>query len=689
MPQKKPRKAQEINDNLQIWENYWKDNKNTYNEYMQFVFGNQWLDEEARVFESYKKIPLTFNKLAPLANHMLGEQRQNTPSLQCTPDETVPERTAEVREALVHDITFDSNSKEVFQIAFQSSIVGGYGAFYLDTEYENEFSFNQVIRIRSQPIPTRCFWDVSASSPCKTDGMYCGFRTRMSRKKFKALYGKDIEQDIPPSSIEDGSVFNDDESVTLVTYWERKYKREKIRQLSNGRTVGEKEFEELERIVVDAAEMLVDNGFPVTVVNERLVPKYKVKKYLFAGEYELEKADFPSEQLPLIFVDQNSFFNKEGTQVCRPFFKDTKDAQRYINYLGTQSAYLVKIGRYDQFLVSKENVRSNDTQQIWRDPSNIQGGLIFDESKSGIIPQQLKPPELSASLIQQYERAERDIQTCTGLYNTFMGDQGNETSKLAIDARTKRGSYNTHVPFDNLNRAIAVCGQIVNEMIPMIYDTERSLMLNMKERGVVPIEINKPLDEYGNEIQHDMTKGRYTIRLLPGPSWEGQKQEALNSMQMVLQNNPQLFNLIADLYVENLPLSNNIELRNRLKTIVPPEIIEAGKTGQPPPPKEAEQDPMVMIKMEELKLKEQDLIQKQQKLQMDAHISAQELELKWQELESSRQKAAAQLQEMEMRFMAENNRTQSNEQISHADNLVRLLTAASSHKSKLHNNKEQ
>lgn len=691
MPRKKPKKAQEIQQKIATWENYWKDNKNTYNEYMQFIWGNQWLDEEARVFETYKKIPLTFNKLAPLANHLLGEQRQNTPSIECVPDNDTPEQTIEVREALIHDITFDSKSKEVFQTAFQSALCGGYGCFYVDTEYENDYSFNQVIRIREEKMPTRAGWDVSAITPCKTDGMHCYLQSRMSRIKFASIYGKDIEESIPPSNIEEGSVFNDDESVTLVTWWERKYKRQKIRQLSDGSTVDEDEFKALERLMIDDNEMLVNaDGMPVTIVNERNVASYKVKKYLYAGDWELEAEDFPSKQLPLVFVDQNSFWNKEGTQVCRPFFKDTKDAQRYINYLGTQSAYLVKIGRYDQFLVSKENVRSGDTQAIWRDPSNVQGGLIFDPAQDGFVPMQLKPPELSVSLVQQYERAERDIQTCTGMYDAFIGEKSNEVSKIAIDARNKRSSYNTHLPFDNLNRAIACCAQIIDEMIPSVYDTERTLMLNMKQRGVEPVKINQQMDDYGTKIENDMTKGRYTIRLLPGPSWEGQKEEALNSMQLILQANPQLFNLMADLFVENLPLSNNIELRNRLRTIVPPEIIEAGKTGQPMPPKETPPDPMVMLKMQELKLKEADLQQKQQKVAMDAELSKQEMQLKWHQLEDQRKAAAAELMEMELRYLAETGRTQSDESIAHANNLVKLLTHASSEHTKMnqHNNRE-
>ncbi len=674
MARKNPEKSQEIRDNIESWYNSWKENTDTYNEFNQFVWGMQWMENEVKVFEDYKKIPLTMNKIAPLLNHLIGEQRQNTPSLECIPDETVPVETVEVREALVKEIVFDSEAKVVYQTAFQCSASGGYGAYYIDTEYENEFSFKQVIRIREGQIPTRFFWDPAAMTHCKTDGMFAGFRTRMSRKKFASIYGKKLERDIPPSNLEDGTVFNDDDSVTIVNYYERKYHTTTLYKLSNGREIDSDEFKTLERINVDENEMLLDKGELVTIIDQRKAPRYKVMRYVYAGEYELEASEFPSQQLPIIFVDQDSFYDKKGCQVIRPFIKDTKDAQKYINYIATQSAYIIKVSRYDQFLIEAGNARSNDTAQVWRDPTNVQGGLKFDAVSSGFIPQQLKPPELSMSLVQQYERALMDIQSCTGMYNAQLGEQGNEVSGVAVDARTKRGAYSTYIPFDNLNRAIAVGATIIDEMIPKIYDTERTVSLNMKDSGMTQVTLNQSMDEYGSQMQNDMTKGRYKIRLVPGPSWEGQKKEALDSMQMILQANPQLFNMIADLYVENLPLNNNNELRNRLRTIVPPEIIEAGKTGQPIPPKPQQPDPMIMVKMQELQLKQQDLQIQQQKLASDAQLSQGELQIKWEELETKKAVAAAQLQQMELRYMSEAERTQSNEQIAHADNLVRLLT---------------
>ncbi len=684
MATKKPEKAQEIRNNIEQWNNYWKDNQNQYNEFNQFTWGNQWLDDEARVFETYKKIPLTMNKIAPLMNHLIGEQRQNTPSIECIPDDGVPVETAEAREALVKEIVFDSMAKVVYQTAFQCAGSGGYGVYYIDTEYESDESFLKVIRIKEGKIPNRFFFDHSAIDTSKVEGMFSGHQARMSRKKFAAIYGKKIERDIPPSNLEEGSVFNDDESITIINYYERKYNTTKLYKLSNGREIDGDEYKRLERFAVEDKEMLVDSGELVTVLDERTAPRYKIIHYVYAGDYELDKEDFPSKRLPIIFVDMDSFYNKEGTQVCRPFIKDTKDAQRYINYIATQSAYLLKISRYDQFLIAAGNARSNDTAQIWRDPSNVQGGLKFDEVTSGFIPQPIRPPELPMTFISQYERALMDIQSCTGMYNTQLGEHGNEISGDAIDARTKRGAYSTYTPYDSLNRAIATGASIIDEMIPFVYDTERTMMLNMKDKGMTAVTLNKSMDEYGGQIQNDMTKGKYKIRLVPGPSWEGQKKEALDSMEMILRANPEMFNLIADLYVENLPLNNSIELRNRLRTIVPPEIIEAGKTGQPVPPKPQQPDPMIMMKMQELALKKQELEMQQQKLMNDAQLSQGELEIKYQELETKKEIAAAQLQEMELRYISEAERTLSNEQIAHANNLIKLLThgATLDHKTK-------
>lgn len=697
MAKKEPRLAQKIRERVKKWDDYWRFNREQYYEFTDFVMGDMWKEDESKVFTRYDKIPLTANKLAPLAFYMVGEQQRNTPALQVCPDENVPLQTVEVREALIKDISFDSHSELAFQLAFQCAIVGGFGAFVIGTEYDNNMSFDQNIVINDIKDPCRCYWDLSAKSPSKTDGSFSGMRTRVSRTSFRGEYGEKVERNIPSTSYTDDTslmAFNDDDSITIIDDYERKYQQVTIYKLSNGMIVDDKELDMIDRVDIEGNEVLLMGEQFVEVVDKRETFRDKIIHRKMAGDYLLEKNEFPSEQLPIVFVDQNSYWDKSGKQICRPFFKDAKDAQRFLNYLTTQIAYLIKISRYDQFIASKANIKSADTQAAWADPFTVQGTLFYDESPNGNKPERLSPPELPQSLSIQYERALQDIQTSTGIYATQLGEQGNEVSGRAIDKRTRQSSHNVNVPFNALKRAITCAGQIIDEMIPKVYDVERKMMLRMSDQMLKPVVLNRQVDEYGSAIENDMTKGRYKIRLLPGPSYEGQKEQALESLQLVLQANPQLFNLIADLYAENLPLQNNLELRNRLKTIVPAEIIEAGKTGQPLPPKDNAPPPELMLQMQEQKLKEsalqlqmqqaqmkaqadmQEIAMKQRELEVRVNHDSQRVRMEWEKLEAEKLEAAAKLEEQQMRFRAEMARINADADISHANNIAKMLMHA-------------
>lgn len=424
---------------------------------------------------------------------------------------------------------------------------------------------------------------------------------------------------------------------------------------------------------------LYDGNEPVRIEDTRNVKRYKIIRYLIAGDYILDKSEFPSEDLPIVFLDMNSWYDKNGKQMTKSFFQDVKDTQRYINYLRTQSAYILKISRYDQWIGSKKNVQGLETQQKWATPSNTQGILTYDESPSGIRPEQIRPPELPVSLFQQYQLAMEDLYTSTGIYPTQMGQQGNEISGAAIDARTRQGSYATFSLFTAINRAYAASGEIVNQMIPRVYDSERVMTLMTSDSGLKNITINKQKDEYGELIENDIRKGSWQVRLLPGPSYEGQKQQALDSLQLVLQNNPSTFNLLADLYADNLPLPNTVEIKNRLKTLVPQEILEAGKTGEMP---HQAQNPDAMrmaqeqqMHEKELQIQEQEIQIKQQEIELKYQQAQMEMQMQMQKLETERLEVAAKLEEQKLRYLAETDRTRSDNAIAHADNMTRILTA--------------
>ena len=428
----------------------------------------------------------------------------------------------------------------------------------------------------------------------------------------------------------------------------------------------------------DDSLILYDDEEVVRIENSKDATWHKITQYELCGDYELDQTPVMSQQGNLVFVDQNSWYDKNGKQVCRPFLTDAVDTQRFINYLATQIAYLLKVSRYDQWIGSKRNVQTNDTARIWADPCSQQGLLTFDESPSGVVPQRIDPPEISQSLAQQYERAVQDLYTCTGLYPAQLGQQGNETSGKAIDGRTRQGSYSTFVAFNSINRAIAVGGEIVNEMIPKVYDATRVIALMTPDEGLKNIVINRQTDEYGEHIENDIRKGSYQVRLLPGPSREGQKEEALLSLNAAIQASPNVFPLIADLYAENLPLANTIELKNRFRTIVPPNILEAGKTGKPQKPQQQPPSPEAIeaaYKNNMLQLKDKEIIIKQQELQLKQQAQDADTRVEMAKLMQEQQAIQAQMNKDQMDYLAETQRSQNDLEIGHANNFAHILTS--------------
>ncbi len=769
-----------------------KQNIDLYHIMHNFVLGSQWTDEEEDdMIKTYRKVPLTSNKLGTMANSLLGEQQQNTPQLQVVPMTGCDEKVASLREIITKDIMFSTSATIAYQVSAGQAAIGGFGAFCVGTDYAHAKSFNQDIQYWYFKDATRCYWDVGADSINKTDGTVCGYLSRMTRIKFRQVYGKEIEEKIMKASSitqseeeialavqpnDSGNPFMwaDDESITIIDHYVRKYAKDTLYKLSNGHILNQEEMDELveksKKINAQHAEveaqlqamqqmqqggipqqqgenpnlaqqlsqmgqgqpeeqhgqsynpkgfgmegdhdilpqdkgvdvtpnkkqgpmeeepetietmMLWDEGEMVRIEEKRPSKKHKIIHYRIAGEYELDKTEFPSEQLPLVFVDNNSYYDKIGKQITRSFFGDCRDTQRYINYLRTQSAYILKVSRYDQWIGSKKNVSSLDTQRNWRDPTSIQGMLTYDESPEGNKPEQVRPPELSASLFQQYELAIQDLYTSTGLYPARMGQSGDEASGAAIDARTRQGSYATYVFYNSINRAVATGGEIVNEMIPRVYDSERIMTLMMPDKGMKNVTINRENDEYGESVENDIRKGTYQVRLKPGPSYEGQKDQALQSLREVLKADPTSWILIADLFAENLPLSNTIEIKNRLKTRVSPDIIEAGKTGEmpqqqgPSPEQQAMQQDQA-FKQAQIQIKQQELELAKQKAQSDFMIAKEKAEadfkIEQMKLEIAKMELAGSIEEGKMKYMAETGRTQSDKEIAHANNLVKILT---------------
>jgi hypothetical protein len=672
--EKKAKKAYSACDR---WKKYMHESFKLYDEQMEFVLGEQWDKNASDLLMSYQKTPMTANKLASIALHLLGEQQRNTANIEVIPGKGVTASAANLREALVKDISFESHAKAQYQMAFKQLLIGGISALHQTSRYVDSESFNQEIIIKAFKDPTKTFFDVGAPDDLRQEGQHCGFETAMTRDAFASKFGEKVAKKIDKElTYSDNVILADKKMINVFTTYWRETEHIELVMLSNNRVVEANDFKELERQIINDIEVIIDMGEPVYVKAKRTAERYKIKYSVFAGYYELDSGEVKGLGiLPMQFGIYMPRITKDNKEISRPFFVDAQNPQQFINYIVTQITYLIKISRYDQFIGSKENVRSQDTIQNWKDPLTVRGMITFDESRTGVKPEQLRPPELPIMLTQQYERAINDIQQATGVYDTQLGQGGNEVSGVAVDKRTERSSFVVYTAHTTLHNMIWGAAQTINKMIPAIYDTEREMTLDLAQKGRQQIVLNERLDDYNVNPDTDMTTGDYKIKLANGPSMEGQKQQLRDAMETLFKYNPSYVQLLGDLFADNLDAPNMNEIKNRIRAQIPEEIIESGESGKPLPPKPPQPTPQEQadIALTVAKIKEIDA--KIQKLQADTQVTQGDHALEVAKLIQNRQQMAEQLQKSLLDYEAETHRTDTDESINRTNAMVDLLTS--------------
>ena len=637
-------------ENLNTWNSYFNENIVRGKDDMNFVLRDQWTAVERSEFSRLFKPAMTFNKLYDSTKKIAGEQRKNKPDLivrSLTGKAT--QEQINLRADLVRTISYQSQNDLVYQTAFRSSLMLGFGAFRIGVEYEHPRSFNQIIKYYVIPDPTTCSWDPTAMKPHKGDGNFCSQRYVLSREEFFATYPFVVN----PISFQDPYMLLDfqwktRDTIIICEEFVKEWFPLIIYRLSNGEVVTKDEWKEREKKFEDNKEFVKDSivGEIISreipkIIGERQTQDYRIMQYRLLKNQIIDFMEWPSRQLPIPFVDGDSYWI-EGRQYTKSFIHEARDAQKLHNYSLSELAAELKNRRREQWIGTPDNIIGNEQQ--WRNPELQQGILIAKlDPKNGQLPIKQGATEVPQGLFATAQTTGQAIREILG-FSEQEELQGRDISGKARRERKLEGSMAAYVYFDNLNQAIEQGGRVVLDLLPYVMgEDERRVMLSKKDGRSDTITLNEKQDN--GMIKNAMDKGDYDIEIDTGPSFAVQKEVALEMFAQTMQAFPQSFPLIADLWAANLDLQYMPQIKERFKTMVPPEIL-AKEEGKPPPPKQPNPQEMMMqqqmqlqqaqieekkgqlqLKAEELQLKKQaqeidkaELMLKSQKLQSDAHL---------------------------------------------------------------------
>lgn len=614
-------------DNLNLWNSYFNENVTQGKDDMNFVIRDQWTAIERSEFTRLFKPAMTFNKLYDQTKKISGEQRKNKPDLlvrSLTGKAT--QEQIDLRADLVRSISYQSQNDLVYQTAFRSALMMGYGAFRLDVDYESPKSFNQIVKFHLIQDPTRATFDPSAIKPHKGDGNFCSLNHIMSREEFSATYPYVINP-VPytdPRTLLDFQ-WETRDTMVVCDYYVKEWFSFMLFKLSNGESVTEEQWDsmqekfKLQKELAKSSEVVGDlilNEIP-TIQSKRQSQDYHIMHYRLIKDKIIDFARWPSKQLPIIFVDGDSNYI-DGKQCTKSFIHEARDAQKFVNYVGSEVAAEIKNRRREQWIGTPDNIIGNE--QMWRNPELQMGILIAKpDGKTGALPTKLSPWDMSQEMLAQYQRGNQDIREILGV-TEGQSLQGKDVSGVARRERKIEGSMSSYIFQDNLNQAIEQAGRVVLDLLPVIYGGDERHVIVSKADGKTKSMILNKIQPDGRK-ENEISPGEYDVEIDCGPSFAVQKETSLELLSQTLQIHPESFPLVADLWAKNLDVQFGPQLVERFKTMVPPEILAKESGEQPSPPKPNPQEEMMKqemaMKQAEIKNKASDIAVKEKKLEIE------------------------------------------------------------------------
>lgn len=539
---------------------YWSEWRKAAREDREFFAGDQWLPADRNNREIQCRPILTINRLPVFARQIIGDARQNKPSIKIYPAEDGDVEIAEIYEGLIRNIEYVSSAPDAYDTAFESAVICGIGAWRVCTDYVSDDAFEQHILIERIREPLSITVDPNAERADFSDAEWLFYEYDLSKEEFKHKWPDQDLSDFATSDAMPGWL--DRDSVRVAEYWFKERAKKTIYLLGDG-TVTDKMIPGLQ------------------VIRQREVESVKVRRATMAGWTFLDDPqDWPGTMFPFAIVTGEEYRIKNKTDY-RGIVRNAIDAQRMYNYWRTMETENIALAPKTPFLVADDQIEG--LEQEWNNLNTVPMPYVrYNANSQAPMPHQIQPPQIPTAYANASAVCVDEIKSTTGLFNASLGESGTESSGRAILARQREGDTATFLWVDNLNRAIRYTGKILVELIPKIYDSERIIRVLGPDASNEQVAINRVVGDGmgGTTIINDLSFGRYDVIVESGPSFATKRVEALNNMVEIARMNPAIMQVAGDLMVKAMDWEGAEEIAERLKLMLPPQILAAEKQGE-------------------------------------------------------------------------------------------------------------
>lgn len=530
---------------------------------------------------------ITLDELSQYVNQIINDIRANKRAIKVTAmpgiGSTRPpqqlEAEARFRANLIRQIEYRSNApREAYTRMFEDAVQRSYGACRITSEYVNNRSFEQELKILPMHNPDLFTPDGDLQMADGADMRHCFVHEWWSKEDFKREYPKAKQGNALLALV--GAIdprWERENKVLVAEYW--CYKSDGKDRLLALQITGKEQ-----PLVVLASELEDEDGelvLPdgVVVSREREVHREKVVQQRTNGYDILDEKPWPGQYLPFVLCVGKVMFVDPGGGSKRIILSQVRlarDAAMAHNYIATCEIEAIGgvprsqwVGYEGQFAGHEDEWAKANHEPV----PYLEVKPRTDASGGELLPLPTRnswdPPIQNLEIAKESFR--RSIQAAQGSMPLPTDAQArNQKSGKALDkimSSSQRGSYHF---VDHFEGAVARVGHILNDLLPHYYDTLRDVTVRKPDDEPEVIRINDPAKPDGVQLTAD---GQFDVTISTGPSFDSEREAASDFADTLVGVSPQVFALLGPLIVKlkNLgPIGD--EMAEYLEALQPPEV---------------------------------------------------------------------------------------------------------------------
>ena len=507
------------------------------------IAGAQWEGDLGEQFENKPKFEV--NKIHLAVIRIINEYRNNRITVDFISKEgDESDQLADTCDGLYRADEDDSVADEAYDNAFEEAVGGGFGAWRLRAEYEDEYDDeDERQRIRIEPIydaDSSVFFDLNAKRQDKSDAKRCFVLTSMSHPAYRDEYDDD-----PASWPKTIHQHEFDWLTPDVVYIAEYYQVECTKETVHVFETVDGEEERYTDSDFEADETLADmlDAVGSKEIRQKKVKRRKIHKYIMSGSGVLENCGYIAGTcIPIVPVYGKRWFI-DNIERCMGHVRLAKDAQRIKNMQLSKLGEISALSSIEKPILTPEQIAGH--AQMWAD-DNIKDfpyllvNPITDKDGNEVATGPIgytKPPAIPPAMAALLQITEQDMQDVLGNQQAGEQMQPNMSGK-AVELIQNRLDMQTFIYMSNMAKAVKRSGEIWLSMAKDILVEPGRKMKTIGSQGELSsVELGKPIltEEGETEYENDLSKAKYDVTVDVGPSSSSKRAATVRSLIGMLQ----------------------------------------------------------------------------------------------------------------------------------------------------------